>query len=318
VLTLGDLVLFVFLVGLVNAPLVEAAAMGADMGRAVTALGRVREVLSCPTERSADRLKAPVRAVVGTVTCDRVSYRYGLGPLVLRDVSFVAPAGSLTALVGPNGAGKSTLVGLLLGFDDPSDGRVLVDGRPLSMMRVGDYRRHLGAVLQRDQLLDGTIAENIRYGRPGASDPDFHRAACLAHCDEFVARLPLGYDTPVGERGARLSGGQRQRVAIARAFLADPRILLLDEVTAHLDRESEMLIREAIASLCVGRTTFVITHRLATITRADQILVLQSGAVVERGTHEELVARRGRYWLAREGVESTAGSHIFDAGLYAN
>jgi ABC-type multidrug transport system fused ATPase/permease subunit len=304
-LTLGDLALFVFLVGLVYVPLLEGAAMGADMGRAVAALGRIREVLSRPTERSADRSKRRLRAIVGTVAFDSVSYRYGCGPLVLRDVSFVAQQGTMTALVGPNGAGKSTVAGLLLGFDEPSIGKVLVDGRPLSGLRVGDYRRHIGVVLQRDHLLDGTIAENIRYGRSSASSRDFHRATCLAHCDEFVGRLALGYDTRVGERGIRLSGGQRQRVAIARAFLADPRILVLDEVTAHLDLESEQLIREAIAALCIGRTTFVIAHRLATIERANQILVLQSGAVVERGTHEELVGRRGLYWATCKHCQTT-------------
>jgi subfamily B ATP-binding cassette protein MsbA len=300
-MTLGDLALFVFLTGILGAPLMQGVAVSGELGRGVAALARIREVLALPTERSHDRARAPVRPLVGAVAFDRVSYRYGSGPLVLRDLSFVAQAGTTTALVGPNGAGKSTVMGLLLGFDHPTAGQVRIDGRPLSALRVAEYRRQVAAVLQRDQVVDGTIAENIRYARPSATTAELRRAARLAHCDEFVARLPQGYDTPVGERGVRLSGGQRQRVAIARAFLADPRILLLDEATNQLDRESERLIVEALATICRGRTTFVIAHRLSTIQRADQILVLKSGAIVERGTHEELAGRRGSFWRTGDG-----------------
>jgi subfamily B ATP-binding cassette protein MsbA len=183
-----------------------------------------------------------------------------------------------------------------MGLDSPSSGRILLDGRPLGELRLAEYRRSLGVVLQQSELFEGSIGENIRYGRPGASAAEFRSAARLAHCDEFVGTLPEGYETLVGERGVKLSGGQRQRVAIARAILADPRILLLDEATNQLDSESERLIQEALAVLCGGRTTFVIAHRLATVRRADQILVLQSGAVVERGTHEDLLAQEGQYW----------------------
>ena len=295
-MTLGDLALFVFLVGVLHTPLTQLVALTGELGRARAALARIREVLSLPTERSADRSQGRICRVQGTVVFDRVSYRYGSGPLVLREVSFDAMAGCTTALVGPNGAGKSTLVGLLLGLDNPSAGRVLIDGQPLPALRVSEYRRQVGAVLQRDQIISGTVAENIRYARPGASTSEFRRAARFAYCDEFVARLPRGYETQVGERGIRLSGGQRQRLAIARAFLADPRILLLDEATNQLDRESEQLIVEALAALSRGRTTFVVAHRLPTIQRADQILVLESGAIAEQGTHEELVGRRGSYW----------------------
>jgi ATP-binding cassette, subfamily B, putative efflux pump len=295
-MTLGELALFVFLVGLLIAPVLQVAALTGEMGRGMAALARIREVLALSSERSADRQRVPIRRLAGTVAFDQVSYRYGAGPLVLREVSFAAPEGSTTAIMGPNGAGKSTVMGLLLALDDPTSGRVLIDGRPLSGLRVGEYRRHVGVVLQRDQIIDGTVADNIRYARPGATLLEFRRAAQLAGCDELVTQLPRGYDTMVGERGVRLSGGQRQRIAIARAFLADPRILLLDEATAHLDCESERLIADALATLCRGRTAFVVTHRLGTIQRADQILILESGAIAERGTHEELLGRRGRYW----------------------
>jgi len=294
-ITLGDLALFVFLLGLLSTPLVQAAALGADLGRAFAALARVAEVLDLPTEDAGDLRKLPVPSLGGGVVFDEVSYAYVPGRPVLSGVSFSAPPGSITALTGPNGAGKSTLLALLMGLDAPTGGRILLDGRPLASVRVREYRRHLGVVLQADHLFDGTLRQNICYGRPGASAEEFRRAVRLAHCDEFVESLPCGYETVVGERGVKLSGGQRQRVAIARAILADPRILLLDEATNQLDSESERLIQEALAVLCGGRTSFVIAHRLATIQRADQILVLQSGAVVERGTHEELLGRRGRY-----------------------
>jgi len=295
-MTLGDLALFVFLVGVLSTPLMQTVALTGELGRARAALARIQEVLSLSTESSADRSRARVCGIEGSVVFDRVSYRYGSGPLILREVTFVASAGSTTALVGPNGAGKSTLMGLLLALDDPTTGQVLIDGHPLAALRVSEYRRHVGAVLQRDQVINGTVADNIRYARPGASMSEFRRAARLAHCDELVAQLPRGYETQVGERGIRLSGGQRQRLAIARAFLADPRILLLDEPTNQLDRESERLIVEALATLCRGRTTFIVAHRLATIRQADQILVLERGAIAERGTHEELAGRRGAYW----------------------
>jgi ATP-binding cassette, subfamily B, putative efflux pump len=293
-MTLGDLALFVFLLGMLSTPLIQAAAIGGELGRAFAAIARIGEVLDLPVEDPTEPSRLPVPALAGGVVFDDVSYAYVPGRPVLRGVNFFAPPGSTTALTGPNGAGKSTLLGLLMGFDEPTAGHILIDGLPLGALRLREYRRHLGVVLQGNELLDGTIRENIRYGRPAASGEELRRAARLAHCDEFVEGMPDGYETVVGERGVKLSGGQRQRVAIARAMLADPRILLLDEATNQLDSESERLIQEALAALCGGRTTLVIAHRLATVQRADQILVLQSGAVVERGTHEELLLRGGR------------------------
>jgi ATP-binding cassette, subfamily B, putative efflux pump len=294
-MTLGDLTLFIVLVGLLSNPVVQTAAIGSELGRALAALARIGEVLDLPVEGAAEPGRLVLPALAGGVLFDAVSYAYVPGRPVLRGVNFFAPPGSTTALTGPNGAGKSTLLGLLMGFDEPTTGHILIDGLPLGALRLREYRRHIGVVLQGNELLDGTIGENIRYGRPAASVEEFRRAARLAHCDEFVEVMPDGYETVVGERGVKLSGGQRQRVAIARAILADPRILLLDEATNQLDSESERLIQEALAVLCGGRTTFVIAHRLATIQWADQILVLQSGAVIEQGTHEELLVMGGRY-----------------------
>jgi subfamily B ATP-binding cassette protein MsbA len=214
---------------------------------------------------------------------------------VLRDVTFTAPAGSTTALVGSSGSGKSTLISLIMAFNRPTTGTILVDGHDLLSLRLAEYRRHLGVVLQDNFLFDGTVAENIAYGTPHASRADIERVSQVAHAHEFITQFERGYDTVVGERGVRLSGGQRQRVAIARAILADPRILLLDEATSSLDSESEAMIQDGLRSLRKGRTTFVIAHRLSTIRSADTILVLEHGEIVERGTHAELLALGGRY-----------------------
>ncbi|HXI34483.1 MAG TPA: ATP-binding cassette domain-containing protein, partial [Gemmatimonadales bacterium] len=217
------------------------------------------------------------------------------GREVLKHVSFHAPPGSTTALVGSSGAGKSTLIGLVLAFSRPKAGRILVDGQALDALRLGDYRRQLGVVLQDNFLFDGTVAENIAFARPHAARAEIEEAARIAHCDDFVRRFEKGYDTIVGERGVKLSGGERQRVSIARAILADPRILILDEATSSLDSESEAAIQDGLRSLRRGRTTFVIAHRLSTIRSADQILVMEGGEIVERGTHTELLAKHGRY-----------------------
>jgi ABC-type multidrug transport system fused ATPase/permease subunit len=214
---------------------------------------------------------------------------------VLRGISFRAEPGTSTALVGPSGSGKSTLIGLVAAFHRPTSGQILIDGEDLANLRLYDYRSQLGVVFQDNFLFDGTVLENIAYAAPEATTAEIVRAAEIARCDDFARKLPQGYDTVVGERGVKLSGGERQRVAIARAILADPRILILDEATSSLDSESEAMIQEGLAELMRGRTSFVIAHRLSTIRRADTILVMDGGKVVERGRHAELLAAGGLY-----------------------
>jgi ABC-type multidrug transport system fused ATPase/permease subunit len=294
-MTIGDLVMYVFFVGLMAAPLVQIAGIGTQLTDAFAGLDRIRELRRVTREDADADTRQPVADVRGEVVFDKVDFEYEPGKPVLREVSFHAPAGSTTALVGPSGSGKSTLIGLVMAFHRPSAGQVLVDGRDLAMARLTDYRAHLGVVPQDNFLFDGTIRENIAYGRPGATDEEIHAAATVAHCHEFIDRFEDGLDTIIGERGVKLSGGQRQRVAIARAVLADPRILILDEATSSLDSESEAMIRDGIQTLRRGRTTFVIAHRLSTIRSADQILVLDGGVVAERGTHRELLALNGLY-----------------------
>jgi ABC-type multidrug transport system fused ATPase/permease subunit len=294
-MTVGDLVAYILFVGLMAAPLVQIAGIGTQMTEAFAGLDRIRELRRVAREDGDEGAKESIGDVGGEVVFDGVTFEYMPDDPVLRDVSFHAPAGTTTALVGPSGGGKSTLIGLVMAFHRPTRGRVLVDGHDLSRVRLHDYRRHLGVVPQDNFLFDGTVRENIAYGRPDATDQEIADAARIAHCDEFVDRFEAGLDTIIGERGVKLSGGQRQRVAIARAILADPRILILDEATSSLDSESEALIRDGINRLRQGRTTFVIAHRLSTIRSADQILVLDGGRVVERGTHADLLAAGGLY-----------------------
>jgi subfamily B ATP-binding cassette protein MsbA len=294
-MTLGDLISYIFFTGLMAAPIVQIASIGTQITEAFAGLDRIRELLDTPREDAADASNSAVPALRGEVAFDDVWFEYQPGVPVLRAVSFTAPAGSTTALVGSSGSGKSTLLSLIMAFNRPTTGRVMVDGRDLDGLRLGEYRHHLGVVLQDNFLFDGPVADNIAYGRPDATDDDIRRASQVAHSDEFIEGFEKKYQTVVGERGVRLSGGQRQRVAIARAILADPRILLLDEATSSLDSESEAMIQDGLRSLRRGRTTFVIAHRLSTIQSADQILVLEHGEIVERGTHTELLARQGRY-----------------------
>ncbi|MBK9240371.1 MAG: ABC transporter ATP-binding protein [Acidobacteria bacterium] len=294
-MTVGDLIAYIFFTGLMAAPIVQIASIGTQITEAFAGLDRIRELLDTPREDAADASNAGVSELRGEVTFDDVSFEYQPGVPVLKAISFTAPAGSTTALVGSSGSGKSTLLSLVMAFNRPTRGRVMVDGRDLNGLRLGEYRHHLGVVLQDNFLFDGPVADNIAYGRPDATDDDIRRASQVAHADEFIEGFEKKYQTVVGERGVRLSGGQRQRVAIARAILADPRILLLDEATSSLDSESEAMIQDGLRSLRRGRTTFVIAHRLSTIQSADQILVLEHGEIVERGTHTELLARQGRY-----------------------
>ena len=294
-MTLGDLLMYVFFVGMLAAPVVSIASIGTQISEAIAGLDRIREVMREPTELDADAGRHPLGDLRGDLAFDDVWFEYRPGLPVLKGVAFDAPAGSTTALVGSSGSGKSTLVSLVMAFNRPTRGRVLVDGRDLDDVRLGDYRARLGVVLQDNFLFDGTVAENISFSRPTATRAEVEAVAREANCDEFVRGFPEGYDAVVGERGVKLSGGQRQRIAIARALLADPRVLILDEATSSLDSESEALIQEALARLRGGRTTFVIAHRLSTIRAADQILVLEDGAILERGTHAQLMALGGRY-----------------------
>jgi len=294
-MTLGDLIMYIFFIGLVAAPLVSIASIGTQITEAFAGLDRIREILDMPTEVEEDAKRASVDRLVGDVAFDGVWFEYTEGQPVLRGVSFTARAGTTTALVGSSGSGKSTLISLVMAFNRPTKGRVLVDGNDLADLRLMDYREQLASVLQENFLFDGTITENVGYARPGATIDEIKDACRIAHCDEFISQFPNGYDTVVGERGIKLSGGQRQRVSIARAILANPRILILDEATSSLDSESEQMIQDGLRRLRSGRTTFVIAHRLSTIRSADQILVLEAGEIVEHGTHAELLALNGRY-----------------------
>jgi ABC-type multidrug transport system fused ATPase/permease subunit len=294
-MTVGDFVTYILFTGMVAAPVVQIASIGTQITEAFAGLDRIHEILAMKTEDDEDVSRAPLGVLDGEVVFEHVSFEYVAGVPVLKGVSFAAPAGTTTALVGSSGSGKSTLISLVMAFNRPKTGRIFVDGRDLSTIRLRDYRSQLGVVLQDNFLFDGTVAENIRYGRPDATLEQIQHVSRVAHAHEFIEAFTDQYDTIVGERGVKLSGGQRQRVAIARAILANPRILVLDEATSSLDSESEALIQDGLRSLRRGRTTFVIAHRLSTIRSADQILVLEHGEIVERGTHAELLALNGRY-----------------------
>jgi ABC-type multidrug transport system fused ATPase/permease subunit len=294
-MTVGEFLNYVLFTGLMAAPVMQIASIGTQISEAFAGLDRIHELMDMRTEDDEDTSHAPLGAIEGAVVFDDVTFEYNPGVDVLKHVSFTAPAGTTTALVGSSGSGKSTLISLVMAFNRPKSGRILVDGRDLGTVRLRDYRSQLGVVLQDNFLFDGTVVENIRYGRPDATLAQIKEVSRIAHADEFIEGFEKQYDTVVGERGVKLSGGQRQRIAIARAILADPRILVLDEATSSLDSESEALIQDGLRSLRQGRTTFVIAHRLSTIRSADQILVLEHGEIVERGTHAELIALGGRY-----------------------
>lgn len=295
-LSLGDFVMFTTFLAFLIAPVFQVVGIGTQLTEAFAGLDRTREVLGERREDAEPNRTLAIGPVQGTVEFSDVDFSYEEGKPVLRGVNFRADPGTVTALVGSSGSGKSTIISLISAFHTPTAGTVTVDGVDLSKVTLSTYRTQLGVVLQDTFLFDGTIEENIAFAKPGATTEEIREACRIARVDEFAERFEVGYDTIVGERGVKLSGGQRQRVSIARAILANPRILILDEATSSLDSESEALIQEGLRYLMKGRTTFVIAHRLSTIRRADQILVVEEGQIVERGTHDSLYELNGRYW----------------------
>jgi subfamily B ATP-binding cassette protein MsbA len=295
-LTLGDFVTFIMFLAFLIGPVLQIVGIGTQISEALAGLERTREVLRERPEDEDPRRRVRAGRIQGEVAFDHVTFAYDEGKTVLHDVSFRSAPDTVTALVGPSGSGKSTIIGLIAAFYIPREGAIFVDGVDLSTIRLDSYRTQLGVVLQDTFLFDGTIRENVGFSRPAATEAQIREACRIARVDEFAESFEKSYDTVVGERGVKLSGGQRQRVSIARAILADPAILILDEATSSLDSEAEALIQEGLSYLMRGRTTFVIAHRLSTIRRADQILVVEGGRIVEHGQHESLYRLHGRYY----------------------
>lgn len=292
----GEFISFTLYLGFMIAPIVQMSNIGSQLTEAFAGLDRMEEIMNMQVEEDPTQRSLILPRVSGDIKFDNVSFSYEEGKSIINQISFNAPAGSITALVGTSGSGKSTIAGLAASFLNPDGGKITVDNVDLSKVTLDSYRSQLGVVLQDDFLFEGTIEENILFPRPDSSQEELLNAVKAAHVNEFTDRFELGLKTVIGERGVKLSGGQRQRVAIARALLANPRILILDEATSSLDTESEAFIQESLKSLMKGRTTFVIAHRLSTIRQADQILVIEKGTIQERGTHQELIDKKGRYF----------------------
>lgn len=295
-LTPGDFLSFTLFLGFMIAPIVQMSNIGSQLTEAFAGLDRTEEIMNMAPEDDTTVRTTRIGRIMGDIQFENVSFSYEEGKTVLNNISFTAPAGSVTALVGTSGSGKTTIASLAASFLTPLSGVITVDGTDLSKVNLDSYRSQLGVVLQDDFLFEGSIRDNILFPKPNASEDQLMNAVRAAHVNEFTDRFENGLDTIIGERGVKLSGGQRQRIAIARAILADPRVLILDEATSNLDTESESFIQESLKSLMKGRTTFVIAHRLSTIRQADQILVIEHGQLAERGNHDELIEKKGRYF----------------------
>ncbi|MGP1992109.1 ABC transporter ATP-binding protein [Zobellia laminariae] len=295
-LTIGEFLTFTFLLGLMVAPIVQMSNIGSQLTEALAGLDRTEELMNMIPESDEENRTIVLDDIKGDIVFDDVSFAYEEDKEVLHNISFEVNSGNVVALVGSSGSGKSTIAGLAATFLNPQSGKITIDGKDVAKVNLNSFRQHLGVVLQDDFLFEGTIRENILFPRPNASEEQLQQAVLAAYVNEFTDRFEEGLDTLIGERGVKLSGGQRQRIAIARAVLADPKILILDEATSNLDTESEALIQKSLAALTEGRTTFVIAHRLSTIRKANQILVIENGKIAEEGTHDELIAKEGRYF----------------------